>query len=490
MSELLVRFRTLFRSDSVKGKFFQSAGLLSIASGIEKAGRFGRNMLIARILSPEHFGLMAMVLAATWATKAFTQVGVQQCIIQHNKGEKSRFLHTAWSFSAVFSISIFIIAFFCSPYIADFYGEPKLSVLLRVSLVVIILDGIISPRTYTLEKQLNFKKWVVIQQGAGLCNIAIAIILSLILENIWALVFALVGESVFRFAGSYILCPFIPKFAFYKEYRSDIFRFTKGIIGLPVLMLIFQQMDIFFLGKLVPKEDVGKYHLALVLGRLPYMIYMTGFSKLILPLFSKFKHDEQKFTASLLRISKTIVFFGMPLICFFVLFGESILSLAYGPEYRVAAGAFAFLAIYFFSRIFSEILAGGFISLGKPGQYRNYSIIRLAVALLLLYPLIAVYGISGAAATMMVSTLAFWLMMLNGLSKHVSIDIFAYLSHFALAVLLSFLTIGYGLSQQYIGIESSVLRMSSGLAVLCINWLLVGYILFRKKSYAGTRGKA
>jgi O-antigen/teichoic acid export membrane protein len=185
---ILNRLRELFRSDSLQDRIRQGGGVLTLGSFAENLLRFLRNMILARLLAPDAFGLMATIIATVAASEAFAEVGLTQSIIQNKKGADKEFLNVIWWFSAFRGIILYIIVFFAAPFIADFLNKPELTFILRIALIVIIFRGLISPKIYLLQKELKFTQWVLLTQSASILGIIIAIISAFFIRNFWALV--------------------------------------------------------------------------------------------------------------------------------------------------------------------------------------------------------------------------------------------------------------------------------------------------------------
>lgn len=471
------QLKETFNADSLRGRFLKSSALLGFAAGLENAARLVRNMIIARILAPEEFGVMAIVLAATWAFKAFTQMGVQQCIIQNKRGSETEFLNVAWWFSTILAFVLFVVAFISAPFIAKFYNQPELLLMLRIASLTIVFDSMMSPRTYVLEKELKFSKWVVIMQGAGLFNILVAISLSFYLRNVWALVIALMCESLFRLVFSFLLCPFIPKFKIERQSMSEIYKFAIAIFGLPILLMVFQQADVFFLGKLVSVEDVGKYSLVIILSRLPNMIYSVTLGRLMVPVFSELRDDLTKFRKNFLKITNIICLFGIPFIAFLGIYSKSILSLVYGNIYASVYLTFIILCISYFIRIFNELMGSSFIAIAKPELYRNYSLVRMLIVLALLYPLIKMFALIGAAFSVLTATIVFWLLLLKRLSNILKIDLKIYFSSIIKGLSVSLLVLLSGFIMKYFSLKSNLINISVGMAICFLTWTITAYAL-------------
>ena len=157
------------------------------------------------------------------------------------------------------AISIYAIIFALGPRVAQFYGNAELSGLLRVALLGTLFDGAMSPRSILPQKNMKFGRWMAISNGGGICGVILTAILSFYLRDVWALAIGSCSENAFRCLLSYILCPGLPSLGFDRHAARDLYKFSRAVVGLSFLNLIFSRTDIFFLGKLYSTTTLGLY---------------------------------------------------------------------------------------------------------------------------------------------------------------------------------------------------------------------------------------
>lgn len=383
----------------MKGSFW-----LGLGSGAEQGLRFIRNIILVRILAPEAFGLMAIILAVNAAFESFTQIGIKEAIIQNPRGEESTYLNGAWFMSFGRSILLFIVGIVSSYWITDFYEIPQHILLIQASFVAIIMNGSISVGAYLALKKMSYKKWVLITHGGGLLGILTTIGLSFVLQNVWALVLGFLTEALMRNVLSYILCPYIPEFRFEKEHVKSMLQYARGMFGVPILYFIYAQMDIFVVGKLYPKYELGLYSMVANLAWAPAMIITTLINPILMPVFSMKQNDYMWINKALIRATRLIVIAGIPLVLFAALFGRDLLTVIYGTPYARMVLPFILLLITTIMRSASVPIATLYNAVGKPELHRLFTGIRAILIVILIYPAIKWIGLTGAALAVLLST--------------------------------------------------------------------------------------
>ena len=152
----------LIQGDSLKAKSARGVMTLSIGTGVERALRLVRMMILTRILLPDQFGLMALILTLVNVFEACTEVGVKQSVIQNKRGADPEYLNATWWFQSIRAVGLFAVAILTAPLVSSFYDKPYLLRLLQISFIAIVFRGFISPRAHVLQKEYKFGKSVLL----------------------------------------------------------------------------------------------------------------------------------------------------------------------------------------------------------------------------------------------------------------------------------------------------------------------------------------
>jgi O-antigen/teichoic acid export membrane protein len=375
-------------------------------------------MILARLLAPDDFGLMAIVLTASVLLQALSDVGVRQSVIQNKRGLEYEYLNMAWWLQAVRGLALFVMGFVLAPLISSFYGMPELTLLLRIACIAVIFNGVISPRTHVMEKQLRFGRWVFIVHGAGALGTVIALAFALYIRNVWALVIGFIAEAMSYCLLSFIVCPFRPKFRIYRSSLGELLRYARGMLGVSLLAIVVLQTDIIVLGKVISAGQLGLYSLAVNLAYLPAILSDRIIRPVLLAGFSKKQDDKDALCQAILKISQVATILGMSLVAFMASCASGILLLAYGPKYVAVAVPFAVLCVCALMRIQRAVFVPVYMALGRPHLHRRFTALQAAIVVCLMYPAVLIFDLPGAAGVILVSniiTLCFQVLYMNKL---------------------------------------------------------------------------
>lgn len=386
------------RERAVRGGLWLGAG-----GGLEQGLRLFRNMLLARVLAPEAFGLMATIVAINAALESFTQVGIREAVIQDPDSAKETYLNGAWWLSFGRSLGLFAFGMVGSIWLVGFFQIPHDLRILQLSFLGILFNGALSARAYIALKQMDYKRWAVITHGGGICGIAASLLMALFMPNVLALVTGLVVESAARCVLSYALCPYLPRLRFDKSHAKRLLAYAGGMFGLPILYVIYAQVPVFLIGKIFSQREVGMYSMASSLAQAPTAMITVLVNQLLMPAFSSRQGDHAWLNAVLLKTTKLMVAVGFPVACFGALYARDLLTVVYGSPYVAAAGSFGLLFFAALLGACSIPMVNVYLAIGRPGLHRLFSGIRALSLVLVIYPATVWYGTTGTAVAVVAS---------------------------------------------------------------------------------------
>lgn len=423
--------------NTLKARCARSSVVLGIGAFAARFLGFGSKIVLTRLLASEEMGLMVMILSLTALFEVLTEVGIKQSVIQHKNGAEPEYLNTAWWFQSMRGIGLYAAAFIAAPWLCEFYFRSKAEVLtrysmeelrtlVRVAFLTILLNGFISPRAYILEKTFRFGRAVVITHGGFVLGTIVTIILAFAVKNVWAIVIGSVTIGFARCLMSYALCPFVPRFAYHRESFQGLYHFASGMLGLPVLAYIAFNIDVLVAGKLVSTSLVGLYGMAMALAVAPSDLFGGIIGPVLLPAFAEKQDDRKALCKAVLKIAKYTALFVIPPTALAVICSSAILTIIYGAEYSAVAVPFCLLCIYVALLIQGSIFTNVFFGIGQPAKNRAYVGLRALVLVVLIYPAIKFFGLTGAAAVLVLASFIALCLQLTVVRKAIGLNILDY----------------------------------------------------------------
>lgn len=429
--------KNTFRGDNLKARCARSSVVLGIGAFIAKFLGFGSKVVLTRLLVPQEMGLMVMILALTQLFEVLTEVGIKQSVIQHKNGADPEYLNMAWWFQVIRGIGLYAVAFVVAPWLCEFYfrsstevlvrySMEELITLVRVAFLSILFNGFVSPRAHVLEKKFKFGRAVVITQGGFVLGAIVTIALAFLIRNVWAVVIGFATTGFTRCLMSYLLCPFMPKLAYDRESFQGLYRFARGMVGLPVLTYIAFNIDILVAGKLVSTSLIGFYGMALTLAFAPRDMFTRIISPILLPAFAEKQDDKEALSAAVLQITRVAALLLIAPAALAIICSKTILTFVFGAEYSAVAVPFGLLCVYILLLIQGSILGNVFFGIGQPGKHRAFVGLRALILVAFIYPGIKFFGLTGAAAVVVLASFAAMCVQIIVIRKTIGLNIFDY----------------------------------------------------------------
>jgi PST family polysaccharide transporter/lipopolysaccharide exporter len=279
-----------------------------------------------------------------------------------------------------------------------------------------------STRAFVALKNMRYTRWVAIMQGSAVGGVCVTLVLVWLLRDLRALVYGYIAEAALRCAFSFIICPFKPGFEFERVQTKELFRFAGGMAGVPFLTFMFLQADIFVLGKVVDKHDLGLYGMAGSLAGVPAVLISIFINPILMPAFAQIRDQYGRINDALLKTTRAMSATGFPLCAWVLLFGPGLMRVVYGPAYGVAGFVLAILFCATVLRTLASPIPAIYLGIGKPALNRIFAAIRTGIIVLIMYPSVLMFGLKGAAAAGGISMAVAWIFQVRqmGILTHLN----------------------------------------------------------------------
>jgi O-antigen/teichoic acid export membrane protein len=352
------------------------------------------------------------------------------------------------------AICVYITIFAMGPWVAHFYGNTELCALLRVALLSTLFDGAMSPRSILTQKEMKLGRWMAISNGGGVCGVIVTVILSFFLRDVWALAIGSCSESAFRCLLSYILCPGLPSLGVDRHVLQDLYKFSRAVVGLSFLNLIFSRTDIFVLGKLYSTTTLGLYTMGVFLVYTPSSFLTNIMGQSLFPALVQVQEDKERVNRILMEATSWLILLGLPAVVVIYLCSSSLLTVIYGARYVAAAAPLAFAATAVFFNVLNAAITCVFTAVGRPGLHRRAVAASAVVMMIAIYPSCKLLGVVGGQVAALLAILVsyfFQVMRMRGLT---GLDLPRYAKAFVPAALVSAGILVTGLSARFLGLAT------------------------------------
>jgi O-antigen/teichoic acid export membrane protein len=400
---------------AIRGTFWTVAGY-----GASQTLRFGSNLILTRLLTPDLFGLMALVYIFITGLHLFSDVGIGLSVIQNKRGDEPAFLNTIWTLQIIRGAILWGVCLLIAWPLSLIYEEPQLLWLIPiVGLINTLISGFVSPALYTLDRHMAVAQRTIIELATQVVSLVVMLIWAWFSPSIWALVAGSLVSTLLQLVWSHRLTPEKPsRFAWEKESVTEIFSMGQWIFLSTALTFLAEQADRLMLGKLFTLELLGIYTIALTLSDIPRQIALALSSKVIFPAVSKMIDlPRAEFRAKILRNRRYMVLALVLGVAILVSFGDQAILWLYDDRYRAAAWMLPILGLGIWPRLLCATSEPPLFALGTV-QYTTFgNLCRLVFTIAAIAIGYTWFGILGAVVAVALNDLFYYVVVSYGLCR-------------------------------------------------------------------------
>ncbi len=387
-------------SDRVLSGGFWISGL----KGVQALLNIIRLLILARVLSPNDFGVMGIALLTMVALEAFSQTGFQAALIQ-KKGNVYEYLNSAWTVLIIRAISIFAVLFLSAPYVGAFFNSEDAEPVIQIIGISALLAGFSNIGVVLFKKNLDFRKESIYQLSGTLADFMVAISSALVFQNVWALVFGYLAGNATRFVLSYVLQPFRPKFNLDLSKISEMWGFGRWIAGSGMIFFAINQGVDAFIGKLLGAVSLGLYQLAYQISSLPSMLLTSTVSEVMFPAYSKLQSDIGRLSGAYLRTLEVTSLLVFPISGLILVSAHDFTIIILGEKWNGIIEPMKILALCGLLSALAGLNSSVLQAVRRPDVITKLTFVKLAIIVILIYPVTMEWNLSGAAFVVLLSSI-------------------------------------------------------------------------------------
>lgn len=389
-----------FRGDALGARAMRSAAWAIGGFGGSQALRLASNLILARLLFPEAFGLMALIQVVLTGLSMFSDLGTAPAIMQSRRGDNPDFLNTAWTIQALRGVALWLGATALAWPVALFYGEPQLIRMLPVAALTLLLTGLNPTRLYTANRHLRLGRVTVIDLSTQAVSIVAAVAMAMIWHSVWALVLSgIVSAAMQLWAYNRFLHGAPNRFRWEREAAAELIRFGRWIFLSTVAGFLHLQGDRLVLGKFLTLGMLGLYNIGFFLASVPLMLGYNLASKMLIPLYRESPPGASRDNfARLQRMRFALSALIVAGLAVLALAGPWLVGVLYDDRYRAAGSVVTLVALVQIPAAICLTYDQAALAAGDSARFFRLSLFRAVATLSLLLLGAWVAGLGGALA--------------------------------------------------------------------------------------------
>ncbi len=392
--------------------------------------QYGTTIVLARILSPDDFGLVGITLVFTQLAHVLFDFGFSSALIQKKEIRPAHF-STTFVTSIISAFIYGSIVFSVAPNIADFFGNPVLSPMLKILSVIFFFYAFAVIPVVRMQKEMRFKRYGLVQTISVFVYGIITITSALAGAGVWSFIYGILAEQFVLMILSNIFAWWKFDFSFSKTAFKELFNFGSNVIGTRFVAFLNRNAPIFIIGKVLGTTALGYYNIAYQLVEFPVQRISKNVLKVMFPAFSKLQDNHQEFRNLYKTTIYHLLLILMPVFVGLILIAPSLIELLYGEKWLPAVLPLQLLCAAGLFRSIWVSTSVVFLSKGEPQiELKINTVFSLVLIPVLI--MTSAFGLAEIAASVSIVT---WLFLLVAQYKALKLIDLKWLSLFKVYLL-------------------------------------------------------
>ena len=323
-------------SDSLKDKTVKGVGWSAIDNVAQMGVSFLVSIVLARLLSPDDYGLLGLITIVTAVCTTLVNGGFTTALIRKKDITEDDY-NTAFIVNLALSLLLYAIVYASSPFIADFFNRGELVSLTRVASLGLIAGALsLVPQT-RLTKRIDFKAQTKITLIASVTSGVLGIAMALLGFGVWSLVAQTLSNQVLRTILLWAIDRWTPKFRFSKASFQELFGFGWKMMLSGLLDTVWKELYQVVVGKFYSPATLGQYTRGNQFAQLFSSNLTNVVQRVTYPVLSNIQDDKERMVSAYRRIIKTTMFITAVGMLFLGAISEPLLYCLIGPKWHEAA---------------------------------------------------------------------------------------------------------------------------------------------------------
>lgn len=302
------------------------------------------SLLIARIIGPDEYGIYGMIVVFIAIGTSLTDSGLSSSLIRSKEIDDND-LSTVFYTNILMSLFIYAILYIASPWIAAFYNEEVLTLLVKVCCLIFVISSFSAVQMAILTREMRFKRILQCNLIATAVGAGVGIYLAYDGKEVWSLVFMYLSTQAVLTLGLWIQSSWTPRLTFSKENLKRHYSFGYKLMLAGLLDRGFKNIYNVLIGKYFTASNVGYFERANSLSSFPSMTASTVIGKVTYPMLSKIQDNEKKMSEIYQSLIKLTFFVSAPLMLSLASVADPLFDFLLGEKWLPAAKFFQILCL-------------------------------------------------------------------------------------------------------------------------------------------------
>jgi PST family polysaccharide transporter len=354
-----------------------------------------RLLVLAVLLTPADFGLIAIALSATGFLLNLTNFGLISAAVQAKDIEESTY-DAVWTFDVTRSVIITVFTIILAPLIANIFAEPRAVPIIQVLALRPLFESLISIKTAALNRTLTFRPLAFLKIIEAIFNAVISISLAKYF-GVWAMVFGMIGGAISMVIASYFLAPYRPHLKFDWNAVKPLLKFGGWLLVTGVLAMLGNFGLRIIISRQIGADGLGLYFLATSLAFLPSEVASEVVGTVAFPLFARLQFRLRQAVRAFQAILTGLMALLYPVCALIIVLSPVLVQTILGEKWNDTVPLIQILALVTMIGLLSDATVPLVKGFGQPHRMSQIELVQSSSLVLMIWFFTKNYGTVGVA---------------------------------------------------------------------------------------------
>lgn len=353
---------------SIKARFLKGGAQIALGQVLQQLMLLVRNILIARLLPPEQFGIALTLVTVMYAFDAVSEIGIDKFFIRSIETNDVSLQQTLHSIQIVRGLISALIMFCLAQPIAILFGAPDTTWVFRGLALVPLVRGFAHLDIRRYERELKFWPNTISNLIATFVGLLTAVSLASLWQSYDAALAGLLAQTLIMTIASHVLSERSYRLNYDRSYSQKLFRFGAPLIGNGILLFASMQLDRIIVGSMLSIRDLANYGIVALLANGLSQMVLRVVGTLYLPLLVGSHPGESRYDRRFELCGAISSFLALSVVIVFGIVGQGLIAWLYGPSYDISRSVVFLLGLQAGIKIQRSWLQVGFMAVGRTNM--------------------------------------------------------------------------------------------------------------------------
>jgi O-antigen/teichoic acid export membrane protein len=366
--------------DDLERRSVRGAAATVSSQGVVFVIRLVATSILARMLSPSDFGLVAMATPLVAFVILFEDLGLSMATVQRRELSEELVIRLFWV-NVLAGLGLTVVTILCAPLVSLFFHDGRLTAITMALGSAFVIGGCGAQQRALLIRRMRFGFLSGLQIAAVATSAVCALAAALLGFGYWSLVVLTLANTFVISIGAWLVPQFTPRLIRSLRGAGDSIRFGLNYTGVGVLGFFARNMDNVLIGRYWGATELGYYSRAYSLLLQPLYRFHAPIETVVIPGLSRLQDDGARYARYYLRALSTMSTMALPAIVALMIASKDVVAVFLGPHWAPTVPMFAILGVTALLHTTYLTLAWLFVSLGRTGAQLRWSLISVPITI-------------------------------------------------------------------------------------------------------------